>query len=172
MSKIKTIPFDVEIAKSNQESNITTNKGNQVRIICWDVQGYLPIAALVKDENDIEHLVLCDSDGAICEGDYACDNLILHVLEDDEQFKVGDVLALKSGGVFILDKFEQDKNKFLAFLKNGNLTLSNPIYYCGNKSDIKGYATKEEQRELAAALLKKNTLFSDLMLRLFLSEIT
>lgn len=174
MNKFKTIPFDVNIAKSIQKGervgNIITCKGNPVRIVCWNAQGKFPIAALISDENNAEHSALCDSDGTIYESEYLYDYLVLQVMDDSLQYKVGDVLALESGAIFIFDQFDHDKNKFFAFFSNGELIFPDTnMYYCGYKSNIRGYATAKELEEFTKALIKKNNKFSNLLLRVFFS---
>ena len=174
MNKFKTIPFDINIAKSIQKGekigNIITCKGNPVKIVCWNVLGKFPIAALIKDENNVEHSALCDSDGTIYESEYLHDYLVLQVMDDSLQYKVGDVLALESGAIFIFDQFDNDKNKFFAFFSKGELIFpDNNVYYCGYKSNIRGYATAKELAEFIKALIKKNDKFSNLLLRVFFS---
>lgn len=63
----KKIPLDIELAKkiTNGEvkGRIVTRDGRQVRIICFDKEGYYPIVALVKNPCGVENTYSYNKEG-------------------------------------------------------------------------------------------------------------
>lgn len=63
----KKIPLDIELAKkiTNGEvkGRIVTRDGRQVRIICFDKEGYYPIVALVKKSCGVENTYTYNKEG-------------------------------------------------------------------------------------------------------------
>ena len=65
-TKMVTIPFDLNLAKKissgERKGNIITEKGELVRIVCWDAKGSTldvdwPLVALIETNDDLEMLV-------------------------------------------------------------------------------------------------------------------
>lgn len=160
------IPFEVEKAKKIQAGElpgkIVTRGGYNVRVLCWDRKTesrYHIVALLNYDE--YEDIAIYSENGESNKVGSSCD-LMLQVTEL-AQCKEGDILVLKSGTVFIFDRFRNHKqynvNKFFAAVSAKSRELcfpSNANSFLGYMEEIEGYAT-EEQKQILIDALKAST---------------
>lgn len=85
-TKYKRVPFDLELAKEftnkEVEGRIVTRNGRQVRIICFDKDGWqsaYPIVALIQIESNDESMCTFSKKGAYCIGCESSRDLMLEV---------------------------------------------------------------------------------------------
>lgn len=76
-------PFDLELVKAGHP--VCTRDGRDVRIICFDMKNYTPIAAIAKvDSDDHERIRLYYNDGRYWEDREPCSE-DLFMKENEEQ---------------------------------------------------------------------------------------
>ena len=98
-TKMITIPFNAGLAKKIQEGNypgsIITRNGNDVRIICWDLQkDHFPIIAVITTDGDedVYYRTIGGRSSVDNEEEEGSDDLVLLVPEWT-QFKDGDMIV-------------------------------------------------------------------------------
>lgn len=100
-TKMITIPFNAGLAKKIQEGNypgsIITRNGNDVRIICWDLQkDHFPIIAVITTDGDEDvYYRTIGGRSSVDNEEEGSDDLVLLVPEWT-QFKDGDILACET----------------------------------------------------------------------------
>ena len=179
-----TIPFNAGLAKKIQEGNypgsIITRNGNDVRIICWDLQkDHFPIIAVITTDGDedVYYRTIGGRSSVDNEEEEGSDDLVLLVPEWT-QCKKGDVVSCEiddGDGEYkrwygIVKKvdctIEGDTNGYVEFVVIWNLEHRNETDYVEqnyftNHFDCINLATEEEKRRFIEEL-KKYTHDSDM----------
>lgn len=164
--KLVKVPFEVELAKKivngEVEGRIVTKKGDNVRIVCFDVKGKAPILGLIYKE-DREGFQCYDERGKVPAYEYNELDLMLEIPEY-MTFKDGDIIKL-SNDTYIwlsiikdIDLADDGKGGLLYFthdyvsilINDGDGSVDIDTYSDAGRNVEK--ATEEEKQKLIDAL--------------------